>query len=84
MVMMLMLLSGTVPHGGYDGTRLCHDCRDLSLLLRFPGRSQPVSEDRDHLPSVLGAAVLPVPLRLRHASRESCAVSCRKPQAQIP
>ena len=76
--------AGIVPYGGHDGAGLRHDCRDLSLLLWLPGRPQPGGEDRDHLPSVLRAAVLPVPLRLWHEGREGCAVCCWQPQTQIP
>lgn len=47
-----------------------------------PPQSGP--EDRGHLPSVLGAALLPAPLRLRHAGRKVGPDGGGKPEAQVP
>jgi len=40
-------------------------------------------QDRGHLPTVLGAAVVPAPLRLRHASRQVGADGRRQPEAEV-
>ena len=56
---------GVVPYRCDDGARLHTDRRDLTLLVRLRGRPQSVREDRLHVQTVLGAAVVPVPLRLR-------------------
>lgn len=47
------ILLGPLQNSGYDGTRLCPDCGDLPVFLRFrPGPSS-VGEDRGRLQAVL-------------------------------
>lgn len=50
--------------------------------MSLPSQSRP--EDCGDLPPVLGAALLPAPLRLRHACRQVSAHCRRQPQAQVP
>ena len=82
--MFFSYFTGAVPHGGHDGAQLRADRGDLAVLLRLPERQAAVGEDRHDLPAVLGAAVLPVPLRLRHESRQGRAGGGWEPQAQVP
>jgi len=63
-------LEGTLPHRGHDGARLRPDRRDLPLLLRLHGRALPLRQNRHRLQALLRAALLTIPLRLRHARRQ--------------
>ena len=75
-------MAGAVPHGGYDGARLRYDRWDRAVLVWLRERSAALREDRGHVPSVLGAAVLAASLRLRHARRQIRAHRRREPQGQ--
>mmetsp|Transcript_66758 Transcript_66758/g.204266 ORF Transcript_66758/g.204266 Transcript_66758/m.204266 type:complete len:332 (+) Transcript_66758:4216-5211(+) len=61
---------GALPAGGDDGARLRADRGDHVLRLRLHRRQEVGEEDGHHLHVVLRAAVVAVPLRLRHARRE--------------
>ena len=56
---------GAVQVGRHDGARLRPHLGDRALLLRVPRGEAAGGEDRGHVPVVLGAAVVAVPLRLR-------------------
>lgn len=72
--------SGTVQDRGHDGAGLRHDRRDSAVLLRLRHCATALGEDRGHIPTVFGAAVLAASLRLWHEGREVCAYRRRKPQ----
>ena len=74
---------GAVPHRRHDGAGLRHDRRDHALLLRLHGREESRRQDRHDVSALLRAALVPVPLRLRHASRQGGVVGRRKPQAEV-
>ena len=67
-------------YSGYDGAGLCYDIGDSVVLMWIHQRTSALRKDRGDVPSVLGAAVVSVSLRLRHESRQVCAHSRRKPQ----
>jgi len=60
-------ITGTVSTSCDDGTRLRNDCGDHSVLLRLRECTTLGGEDCRDLSTLLGAAVLAAPLRLRNA-----------------
>ena len=75
---------GALPHGGDDGARLRDDRRDPAVLIRLLAGARQRAQDRGHLQAVLGAAVVPGPLRLRHARGDGGAAGGGQPEAQVP
>lgn len=53
-------------------------------MVASPTSPQSGPEDRGNLPTVLGAALLPAPLRLRHAGGEVGADGGGQLEAQVP
>ena len=64
----------------YDGAWLRAYLRDRAVLVRLHQRSAALRQDRRDVPTVLRAALLPVPLRLRDESRQIRAHSGRQPE----
>ena len=83
MVTEFLMFPGAIPYCGYDGSGLRHDRRDPAVLHGIRSGTQSGTEDRSDVPTVLGAAVLPAPLRLRYAGGQVGTDRCREPQAAI-
>ena len=74
---------GIVPHCRDDGAWLRDDRGDHAVLVWLHGREKPGRQDCHNISTVLWAAVITVPLRLRHACCQGCAVGSWKSQVEI-